>query len=243
MDKFKVGNPVTILAHGAFKDTGFYRNAAGRHGFVTGVTDLFYEVWERPEQEGNYLGFFIEKELKQNKEVRMAETPKFKVGDKIKLTDYTKYEFPRHKNEVAVITRVNGGILCQWPDGNTSILSVNGPACFGAYKINEGETKMGRRTFRLEKETADLKKGALVQEACDDGHQEYVLLENQEKFVKYDDLSEYDISITFSRKSVEENSKFFTEVFAVEPAFMDKEQLARHKEFMAKPARKKVVRK
>lgn len=105
--------------------------------------------------------------------------------------------------------------------------------------VNKGETKMGRQTFRLLKDTPELKKGALVQEACDDGDQEYKLLENQDKFVKHDDLEDYDIDLCFSRKTVE-TGNFFEEVFPVEPQFMNAEELTRHKEFMAKKPVKKV---
>lgn len=98
-------------------------------------------------------------------------------------------------------------------------------------KVNK-ETKVGRRTFKLVKDTADLKKGAIVQEACDDGDQEYKLLDRNTYF-KFDDYETYfDGTPEFTRKSVEENPKYFVEVFPATEAYLTKEEVKALKEFL-----------
>lgn len=104
----------------------------------------------------------------------------------------------------------------------------------------EEEKRMGRRTFRLVKETAEFKKGTLVQEACDDGDQEYRVL--NDTGAKFDDLDDYDLPKAFSRKTVEENKAFFEEVFPVEPAFMNAAELEAYQGFVA-GLKKKTVKK
>lgn len=86
---------------------------------------------------------------------------------------------------------------------------------------------MGRRTFRLLKEDIELEKGALVQEKCDDGNQEFIILSGKKKICG-DDRTWY------SRATVLKQPEFFVEVFPVIPEYATKEEI---KQFKAKKAK------
>lgn len=74
------------------------------------------------------------------------------------------------------------------------------------------ERNMSRRTFRLLKDTDFLKAGTIVQEACDDGDQAYVVLDFEDA-VLFDDFEEYEIeSHHLSRGAVEDNPEWYEEV-------------------------------
>lgn len=170
---------------------------------------------------------------------------KFNVGDRVKLRDYSKYEFPSYKDQICTITSVNPNIKCEWSDNRHSTLSVDGDYCFGAYKVedNNGEKPMTRRTFKLLKDTADYYKGLLVQEACDAGDQEYASLNHGEKVIK-DDISHFfdDNTVRYSRKTIEEQPNWFVEVFKVEPEYMTEVELTNYKAFLASKTKKAVKR-
>lgn len=71
-----------------------------------------------------------------------------------------------------------------------------------------------RRTFRLLKDTPELEKGALVQEACDDGDQNYILLDfEQMSDATYGDWTDYfSGNFALSRDTVEQQPEWFEEV-------------------------------
>nr|WP_218680377.1 hypothetical protein [Rhodococcus qingshengii] len=97
---------------------------------------------------------------------------------------------------------------------------------------------MKRRTFKLTKELPELTKGALVQEKCDDGTQDYIALDNSQ--IKYA-LEDGRKSLTYPRKAVEDEPNYFVEVFAVEPAYMTQDELDRFEAFKIstkKPAKR-----
>ncbi|OCC19432.1 hypothetical protein AS590_25905 [Prescottella equi] len=87
---------------------------------------------------------------------------------------------------------------------------------------------MKRRTFKLTKELPELAKGALVQEKCDDGDQDYTVLD--QSFIKYEDEHGRK-TVTYPRKAVEDEPSYFVEVFAVEPAYMTQDELDRFEAF------------
>lgn len=104
--------------------------------------------------------------------------------------------------------------------------------------INFGEEIMRRRTFKLTKELPELTKGALVQEKCNDGTQDYIALDNSQ--IKYA-LEDGRKSLTYPRKAVEDESNYFVEVFAVEPAYMTQDELDQFEAFKIsakKPAKR-----
>jgi len=104
--------------------------------------------------------------------------------------------------------------------------------------INYGETIMKRRTFKLTKELPELTKGALVQEKCDDGDQDYTVLD--QSFIKYEDEHGRK-TVTYPRKAVEGEPNYFVEVFAVEPAYMTQDELDQFEAFKIsakKPAKR-----
>ena len=104
-----------------------------------------------------------------------------------------------------------------------------------------------RKTYKQRKDSVTVKKGALWQEACDDGDQEYVLLDKA--FSK--DTAGNGVHKIYTRSLVEDDPKNFVEVFKVEPEYQTREELDLFEEFkrsrakvrVAKPAAKRVVRK
>lgn len=106
--------------------------------------------------------------------------------------------------------------------------------------FNNGELDMKRRTFKLTKELPELIKGALVQEKCDDGDQDYTVLD--QSFIKYEDEHGRK-TVTYPRKAVEDEPNYFVEVFAVEPAYMTQDELDQFEAFKIsakKPAKRTV---
>ena len=102
--------------------------------------------------------------------------------------------------------------------------------------ITEGQSKVKeRRTFKLLKDTPTLKKGALYQEACDDGTQEYILISPE--FYKGSDNPSGCIT---DRSMVEKNPDWFVEVFKVTPEYMTREEIDKYHSFIGKKTVKKA---
>lgn len=102
--------------------------------------------------------------------------------------------------------------------------------------VSKGTGYMGRRTFRLTKETADLKKGAILQEKCDDGDQDYTVLD--ESFIKYENEEGRKV-VEYPRGAVEKEPKWFEEVLPLTEAWGTKEELKAFKEFQKAQKAKK----
>lgn len=133
-----------------------------------------------------------------------------------------------------VVTGTNPS-QCLWQK-DCSIVEVVGSTykvnCHEAWWSEEelrpliGDIKpMGRRTFRLLKDTPDTKKGALFQERCDDGDQDYqILCEFEESHVTapFEDGGR---GVTYGRDAVENRPKWFVEVYKVNPEYMTQEEL------------------
>jgi len=153
----------------------------------------------------------------------------FKVGDRVKFTDYDHHdsEYGAHRDQSAVISKLpqnyNGDFSIIWDDGSTSGVWAS-ENFWGMYKVNNnGDNIMEqyqRKTYRLKVDTPSMKKGALLQERCDDGTQPYDML-NAETHSK--DTS-YNISFA-KRELVEGQPKFFEEVFVVTPAYVNAKEL------------------
>ncbi|OLT47749.1 hypothetical protein BJF87_21275 [Gordonia sp. CNJ-863] len=102
-----------------------------------------------------------------------------------------------------------------------------------------------RKTYKQLKDSVTVKKGALWQEACDDGDQEYVLLDSAFNRDPRQTQRIYDRSL------VENDPKNFAEVFKVSPEYQTREELDLWEAFqksqakvrVTKPAAKRVARK
>lgn len=98
----------------------------------------------------------------------------------------------------------------------------------------EGDKIMARRTFKLLVETPTLRKGAVYQEACDDGTQQYELLDKSfNKEYDVENLDSRNSGSIHNRDLVENNPKHFVEVFKVEPEYMTAHDLVLYKEFLS----------
>lgn len=90
--------------------------------------------------------------------------------------------------------------------------------------------QQGRMTFRLKKETAELKKGAIIQEQCDDGYQDYIVLE-PDTYVKYESEEGKKCYIA-PRESVEKEPAFWERVYPATPAWLNAEEQATYADFI-----------
>lgn len=168
---------------------------------------------------------------------------KFKVGDRVKITRRKAGNFTGAldwKEPNGDVGRVCT-IVQTLPGGEYELKAftpVNGEDYVGYFSnedielVNKGEnTVKERRTFKLLKDTPTVKKGALYQEACDDGTQEYVL-------ISHEDLKDesHDPMIT-DRSLVEDQPQFFVEVFKVTPEYMTREELDKWEAFKGQKKR------
>jgi len=94
-------------------------------------------------------------------------------------------------------------------------------------ELIKGDNKVKeRRTFKLLKDTPDVKKGALYQEECEDGTQPYRLI------TKQDHRDEQDASsIYVTRSLVEDQPQWFVEVFKTVPEYMTQTELTQWETF------------
>lgn len=106
--------------------------------------------------------------------------------------------------------------------------------------IPQGGEQMARKTYKLIKDTVDVRKGALFQEACDDGDQEYVLITRE--YIKHPEghraLGWNKVNI--DRHSVEKQPQWFTEVFKVTPEYMTRAELDQWEAFKARKTKKSL---
>ncbi|MDV7992094.1 hypothetical protein [Rhodococcus sp. IEGM 1374] len=158
---------------------------------------------------------------------------KFKVGDRVRVIDCAGSS-SAHIGDIVTVMDV-------WGHGN-NLLSVYSPkydSTYGMYDYRfetttkTGETPVQRRTFKQLKESVTVRKNALWQEACDDGTQEYILLDQTNNKDSRNTQRIYDRSL------VEADSANFVEVFAVTPQYMTRVELDQWEAFKAvKPERK-----
>lgn len=163
----------------------------------------------------------------------------FKVGDKVKLTDYSGYEFPAYEGQTATITETHPELRCEWSDGCTSTLSVSPSVMSRVYLVNnEGNKQVERATYRLIRDTPNCKKGAIVQEKCDDGTQDFIML-NAETHMKHRFENQESVPVV-PRGSVEKEPKWFERVYPGTPEWMTQEELDEFAEYKANKAKKPV---
>lgn len=98
--------------------------------------------------------------------------------------------------------------------------------------VKRGKTTM-RRTFRALKDGPEFKKGALFQEACDDGDQEYKLLDedHMSEAASSDWGDYYSGDLTLTRNTVEDQPKWFEEVFPISDEYVTKDELSAFRKF------------
>ena len=151
---------------------------------------------------------------------------KFNVGDRVKIDNCNIY-CAKHKNATSVVVNVDnesvspfcvsdGGAGRHWVNGNESKIEL----------IKKGNKVKERRTFKLLKDTPTVRKGALLQEDCDDGTQPYSFLSSN--FNKTDSITLGKIT---DRSLVEEQPQWFVEVFKVTPEYMTQLELDQWNKF------------
>lgn len=163
---------------------------------------------------------------------------RFKIGDVITGTGGTRqYSFTTDRATMKVVNLLSDDDikveLIANPDYPSEVGNTYDVASEHFKLLTEGGAPMARRTFKLTKDTFELKKGALFQEACDDGDQEYVLLDKS--FLAHDDFDTYfnGQHPSSSRKAVEESPSFFVEVFKVSPEYMTRPELDQFEAYKA----------
>ncbi|MHD0307445.1 hypothetical protein [Rhodococcus erythropolis] len=165
---------------------------------------------------------------------------KFRIGDQIVGN--------KRANSYGITKEGWRGVVTSVTDRRFSAQALDGRTDFTSLEhddfdlITNGELPMKRRTFKLTKELPELTKGALVQEKCDDGTQDYIALDNSQ--IKYT-LEDGRKSLTYPRKAVEDEPNYFVEVFAVEPAYMTQDELDQFEAFKIsakKPAKRTSIK-
>ena len=160
---------------------------------------------------------------------------KFKVGDRVRVPHQSETE------ERTIVTVREG--ICYPYVLDSPIWHWDNVYSAKELQLitNQGGAPMARKTYKLIKDTPTVSKGAIYQEACDDGTQEYVILDKS--FIK--DTSGTGQAPIHTRSLVEEQKNWFVEVFAVEPQYMTRDELDQWEAFKAgkakKPAAKKVA--
>jgi hypothetical protein len=167
---------------------------------------------------------------------------KFKVGDRVRVTKSGTHDFkvgdvgtiylddgPTKKSQRWRITVPGKNVECNWMYDREMELVTN-----------QGGAPVARKTYKLIKDTPTVKKGAIYQEACDDGTQEYIILDKA--FIK--DTSGNGQVPIYTRSLVEDAPQWFVEVFQVEPQYMTAVELEQWEAFKAKakkPAAKTIA--
>lgn len=153
---------------------------------------------------------------------------KYKPGNKVKIvkiisetaSDRAYYE--KYLGRVAEIKSTSG----IWLEHPYKLKGTEGWWTDRELELVNKEAYVGRRTFRVIKDTPEFKKGALLQEMCDDGDQDYTLLTHEYAV----DKDQY--TFQYTRVVVEKNPKFFVEVFPIVPEWGTKEEVAKFKKFL-----------
>lgn len=145
--------------------------------------------------------------------------------------------------------KINDRVECRGVFGwyCTSGVYTNQDGCGGQYICSRNDTDLKlateagdvepqhRKTFKQLNDTITIKKNALWQEACDDGTQEYVLLD--ESFNRDPRQTQR----IYDRSLVENDPKHFVEVFKVTPEYVTREELEQWESFKkrgSRPAKK-----
>lgn len=146
----------------------------------------------------------------------------FKVGDRVRRTRST-WGMMR-AGDTDIVEKIEGGDSVSLRAHGMGH-DVNNLTLVNAVK---GGDKMGRETYRLLKDTPELKKGAIVQEMCDDGTQDFRSINDSD--MKFDGNTDYTI---YDRKAVESQPEWFERVYpATETAWLNKEEIKKFKEFL-----------
>lgn len=151
---------------------------------------------------------------------------KFKVGDKVRILSKSRYGRQEHEWP----SKTTGYIISSGQVFNVDwVVNKNRKSTSGDFfmdneleLVNKGDN-MGRRTFRLLKETDVFKKGAIFQEMCDDGDQDYEMIEGERKFEKPQSCTG---QIVKSREDVEKNPTWYEEVFNPATMWVTKAELS-----------------
>lgn len=143
---------------------------------------------------------------------------KFKVGDQVEIISGTT---AKHIGNIGTVTEADRDGMYDYRVSHPA--AGTGELFFGRnLKLitKGGDMKpTQRKTYKQLKESVTVKKDALWQEACDDGTQEYVLLNAD------DNKDPRQTQRIYERALVEEDSKMFVEVFAVIPSYMTRGEL------------------
>lgn len=178
------------------------------------------------------------------RKVNNMKATEFPIGSTVELIDGTDLTAKIGARATVVQSDHDNEFLhVHWNEADGTGLrgtQTNGGYYPSSFKIIYGDKLMQRRrTFRLLRENHELKKGALVQEACDDGTQDYVTPDGYQDFIKYED-EDGERGVRYPRESVENEPKWFVEVFKANPEYQTKEEQTAFKEFNTKRVTKTV---
>jgi hypothetical protein len=166
-----------------------------------------------------------------------------KKGDRVRVLSNKRSRSNNRVGDIGVIA-VDDGTLLRYR------VTVPGGATEGIWHyaeelelITEGGAPVARRTFKLIKDTPTLTKDAILQEACDDGTQEYVVLNHEAVKDLRPGVDIRRAAAIYDRSLVEDQPKWFVEVFAVEPQYMTREELDQWEAFKGSKTKRNYTKK
>lgn len=177
---------------------------------------------------------------------------KFKVGDKaqwIREPSCGTYFGCADAHHITITSVINDGEYYYFDINNKDGVTLD--SCLGCLTgdnydnlknyHSERSEPMARRTFKLIKDTPDVKKGALFQEKCDDGDQDYQILEEFEETHVTAPFEDGGKTVAYGRAACEDRPNWFIEVFKITPEYMTREELDQFEAFKKgkKSAKKK----
>lgn len=168
---------------------------------------------------------------------------KFKVGDEVRVPRTSGYsggeDVPSYMTRTGwVRTGASDSNVQVWNEDKTDWWPFIASDLELVTSKSKEKKQMGRRTFKLIKDTPTARKGGLWQEDCEDGTQPYSLITQE-----YAKGASGPYSVV-DRKLVEEAPEWFVEVFKVEPEYMTQVELDKWNLFKKglKPAKRKYTK-
>lgn len=155
---------------------------------------------------------------------------KITVGDKVRAMGRAG-GYPNRVNKVGIIRDItNSGMVQVKFEGLDFTLAFNaGEIARGELVVIKEGDNMSRRKFKLIQELPELRKGAIVEEACDDGTQDYEVLDESHIKYKGEDGKFY---CCLPREAVENEPKWFVEVFPASEVYLTKSELSDFEKFL-----------
>jgi len=205
-----------------------FQDPSGWHGDLTGYLELVNKGGEMSNNQYK-MGDIVSADLIDMSKMLPAgelDKSKYKAGD-LFVTTRADDDFGQYK--VIQLYADDRSDCPKYADGyerhymyNHCLIPIS-----ALRNTNEGEKPMGRRTFKLIKDTPAIKKGALFQEECEDGTQPYIFITPESRKGESSDA----VMRFQDRSLVEGQPEWFEEVYKVDPEYLNAADTTRWEDF------------